>query len=158
MRHFFPPWKQNMRNTCCSQQASWVWLEIPCISAHALIWQRLFYKLLQIYKSWILNENVMVVHKGHSEDIKITAVNCSLNFSLLSWLEISPQEGRRGGEPPQGHSAMSGPANIGFFAQWAGTARYFLHWIWYRESGQLGTPELHLELLSPGSLPKTPAA
>lgn len=56
----------------------------------------------------------MVVHKGHSEDIKITAVNCSRNFSLLFWLEISPQEGRCGGEPRQGHSAMSGPANIGF--------------------------------------------
>ena len=94
MRHFFHLWKQKIRHTCCSQQAFWVRLQIPCVSARTLVWQRLFYKLLQICKWWICDENVMVVGKSHSEDIKITAVNCPLLLALLPYDFTAGGKGR----------------------------------------------------------------
>lgn len=120
MRHVFPPWKQEIRNTCCSQQASWVRLEIPCISTHALIWQRLFYKLLQICKWWIHDENVTVVDKSHSEDIKITAVSYSLNLSSLSWLKISQWQRRAGFNSTPQSRRNNSPLYSDAVTTWAG--------------------------------------
>lgn len=59
---------------------SWGQLETPWISA--LIWKD-FSTNLEICKQWILDEDVTVVDKSHTEDIKTSAVNCSLWWALL---------------------------------------------------------------------------